>query len=238
MDLKLETINQINVINYDMKIIEDALDNFSVNTLKFKRDNITIRYKKVHIVWFNNIDSILLTGKEPKEYLTEIQSRVNDICRLTITGLDDTIRVFERYHIDSLGGVSFIATGIATEFYKSTLYDMLYPKGLIVLANRNPALEESINLLEVIDTKPSDVLSDDEVCDIYDWLSKDIDLITVHLEIIKHARIIATRYPMNLKSIEVNNRGYVIKVYNNVKELRFEECVNVSLIKNYDSCRL
>lgn len=231
MELELKVINQFNVINHDMRILADTLNKIKINTLTFRRNNITIRYSSLHVVFYinNNTRTLDINGYKNNEDILFLQEHSNEIYQLTIKNEDGLVRVFEKHHIDTLGGIDFSNNGLVIEFYKSTIFDMLYHTELLIHASRNPALKESINLLDKIDTKPSSILVDDEVVEIYDYLSRDIDLITIHLELIKHIREISTRYPMNLKSIEVVKTGYIIKIYSNVKELRYEECINASI---------
>lgn len=241
MDLK--QIHQISVVTYDIMRINELLNTVNINLLKFRRDNIIIRYSSF-IITLSDGCIMTINNKISPDIFTNTNYKYSDIVRLEVRNLNEEVRIFEKYHLDALGGIDIKEHGLFIEFYKSLIFNTLYSDELLSLMERNPCYESGLDLYEVMDTYPATIITDEEVNEIYSYIMDDIETSLIHTELMKPIHAIANKYTLNPKSIVVCNTGFNIKIYKNIKEFRFEECHNAIRKKASrekkvnDDCRL
>ena len=203
------------------------LETSMTNTIYLIRPKQLYVYKEL-LLYFNT-EVIALNDNTNLDRLKELNSRSELVTRLVITGYNGYIIDLSYEEINALRGFKLINNiELAIEYYKSTLYDILYNPDLISLCRRNPKLEDidSIDILDEIDASPSICLTDGVVDQINNALVSNPDIRNAVSLDLTPIRNLINRYMYNPKEFTVSRYNIRIHILEDIRIIRFNELLS------------
>ncbi len=203
------------------------LETSMTNTIYLIKPKQLYVYKEL-VLYFNN-EAVSLNDNTNLAVLKDLNSRAKLVTRLVITGYNGYVIDLSQEEIRALRGFKLVNhVELAIEYYKSTLYDILYNPDLITLCRRNPKLEdiESIDILEEIEASPSICLTDGVIDQINNALVLNPDIrngISLDLTPIRN---LINRYMYNPKEFTVSRYNIRIHILEDIRIIRFNELLN------------
>lgn len=220
IDRQLINTNGINTLSL---LLETAM----TNTIYLIKPKQLYVYKKLEIQIDNNI-GIILNESEHIDRIKEIDSKSKSVTKLIITGYNGIVIELTREDILGLRGFKLINhVELAIEYYKSTIYDILYNPDLISLCRRNPKLEDyGMDILEEIEASPSICLTDGVIDQINQALIQYPDITNELNRDFTPIRNIINKYLFNPKEFSITR--YTIRVYvlEDIRVIRFNELMS------------
>lgn len=227
---------------HDLPIIERQLINTSgVNNLALLLETAMtntiylIKPKQLYIykslVLYFNKEVITLNDSTNIAVLKDLNNRSKLVTRAVITGYNGYIIDLSHDEIIGLRGFKLINhMELAIEYYKSTIYDILYTPDLVSLCLTNPKLDNtySVNILEEIDATPSICLTDDVIDQINNELILNPDIKNQIGLDITPIRNIMNKYMYNPKEFTVSRYTIKIHILEDIRIIRFNELINRS----------
>lgn len=225
---------------HDLSIIDRQLINTSgvnslatlletamTNTIYLIKPKQLYIYKEL-VLYFGS-EVVKLNDNTNISILKDLNDKARLITRLVITGYNGYIIDLSYDEIKALRGFKLINhIELAIEYYKSTLYDILYNPDLISLCRRNPKLDEvtSMDILEEIEASPSICLTDDVVDQINNALVFNPDIKnTISLDLTPIRNLI-NRYMYNPKEFTVTRYTIRIHILEDIRIIRFNELLS------------
>ena len=212
-----------NGINNLATLLETAMTN-TIYLIKPKQLYI---YKELQLHFNNEI--VTLNDTTNIAIIKDINSRAKLVNRLVITGYNGSVIDYTHEEIIGLRGFKLVNhIELAIEYYKSTLYDILYNPNLVSLCRRNPKLSDtsSIDILDMIEASPSLCLTDGVIEQINGALVQYPDIrndISLDLTPIRN---LLNRYAFNPKEFTVSRYNIRVHILEDIRIIRFNELLD------------
>lgn len=223
---------------HDLRIIDRQLVNTTgINTLAMLLETAMtntiylIKPKQLYVykqlvLYFDN-NTVVLEGNDSLARIKEINDNTKLVNRITITGYNGSVIDLTLEEIRGLNGFKLINhVELAIEYYKSTLFDILYNPDLISICRRNPTIDDSLDILEEIDANPSLCLSESVIDQINTALISYPDISNEINRDLTPIRSLINKYTHNPKEFTITRYTIRIHVIEDIRIIRFNEILS------------
>lgn len=223
----LQIIDRLLINTSAINTLASLLETAMTNTIYLIKPKQLYIYKELKVIMSDNT-SMVLDESTSIGLIKELNNKSRDVFRLIITGYNGSVIDLSELEIRALRGFKLVNNiELAIEYYKSTIFDILYNSELTSLCRRNPAIEDySIDIMDVIEASPSICLSDDIIEQINQALLQYPDILTEINRDLSYLGTVIHKYVFNPKEFSITRYGIRIHILEDIRVIRFNEILN------------
>jgi hypothetical protein len=210
-----------------INILASLLETAMVNTIYLIKPKQLYIYKKLTL--FINNEPITIHPNDSIVRIRELNASSKLVTRLIITGYNDSVIDLSYEEIKALRGFKLVNhVELAIEYYKSTIFDILYQPDLISLCRRNPKLDDiiSMDVLDMIEASPSLCLTDNIIEQINLALNSNPDIKNTISMDLTPIRNLINKYTFNPKEFTISRYNIRIHILEDIRIIRFNELLS------------